>query len=302
MSVTSRTELAAQMRKPGAIAFVDGTLLPKLEGLRIERPVIAILDETDPIRCSVEALDAYPWLSHVVTRSLVARPDARAYMETLATRLPRGPHDGIVGESGVGRVARLAASNRRQARLERLQQFFTEQGMSTRAVETIRDVAEELVTNALFDAPAEAGYFEAVSREEDVLLPAHRACEISYGFDAGIAFVRVRDSFGSLARERLLDVLHRCKQQGEVTLDESRGGAGLGMWRVFSSASTVNINVVPGKLTEIIVSFTTTKGRLNKELVGLHVCFAAKSDPGESPRAADDEPMFEQSITLAAIP
>src|SRR5262249_5765420 len=148
------------------------------------------------------------------------------------------------------------------------------QGVSARTIASSSDVAEELVTNALYDAPVEAGYFKrAVQRTEDVQLPPEHACEISYGLEHDSVFVRVRDPFGALTRCRLLGVLNRCQATG-ISLDESRGGAGLGLWRIFATASTIAITVIPGLLTDILVRIETRRRRsATKQLLAAHLFF-----------------------------
>jgi hypothetical protein len=153
--------------------------------------------------------------------------------------------------------------------------------------------------NALYDAPVESGYFkQAVSRTEDVEMPPDHACEISYGIERGNAFVRVRDPFGALQRHRLLEVLNRCNR-GTVSLDESRGGAGLGLWRVFTTASTVAVTVIPGRITDILVGIVTKNGRITPGLLAAHMFFAADPATSLDTMAADDDhDLFDQSITL----
>jgi len=74
--------------------------------------------------------------------------------------------------------------------------------------------------------------------------------------------VRVRDPFGSLTRERLKAVLQRCASpDGTVQVDETMGGAGLGMWRLFTIASFIGISVVKDRQTEVLVGFAKRSAR-----------------------------------------
>jgi hypothetical protein len=299
MCVRDRGEFAWQIRKGGVgTAFVDVDLLDQLGSESTMAPIVAIVDE-DPstaLVASVRMLIDRPWLSHVVTTRMLASPQARVHVSMLVERLARGVEHPVLSPLGVGRVAHLAQASRRDARLDRIGEFFEKQGLSRRALEGIREICEELVMNALYDAPVEAGFFKhAVPRTQDVELPPERACEISYGYDSKHAFVRVRDTFGALSRSRLAQVLERCMAKN-VVLDESRGGAGLGMWRVFSTASTISITVVPGKVTDILVGLTTKDGRITKELLAAHLHFTQPAVP--VPDVAFDHEMFDQSITL----
>jgi hypothetical protein len=193
----------------------------------------------------------------------------------------------------------LNSSCRREERFERMREFFVKNGLSQRGVKTLVDVSEELVTNALYDAPVDAGYFEHhVSRTEDVDLPSDRACEISYGIDATTVFVRVRDPFGALERNRLQEVLNRCNS-GEVALDESRGGAGLGLWRVFSAASTIAITVVPKTMTEMLIEFSIKDGRLvAPALHAIHLFIAPKAVNEDFLDIPTGEVDFDQSVSF----
>lgn len=298
--VSRRADFLVEAAKGNVVAFVDVELFFQIEGELPDAPIIGLMDASnDALDRSVQWMDAFPWLSHVIVTSLLQTAGAVDYITELLAQLPHAPSKDL-GETGVGRVALLAQASRRGLRLDRMREFFAKHGLQQRALATINDVAEELMTNALYDAPMEAGYFKAaVQRTEDVDLPPDRACEISYGVEEGNVFVRLRDTFGSLTRERLFDVLNRCSADS-VALDESRGGAGLGMWRVFSAASTVNITVVPGKLTDITVTMSTTKGRLAKSLHAVHLHFAPAENGTLDHLIPDNDLAFDQSITLVA--
>jgi hypothetical protein len=302
--VNSRADLlAAAKRLSPAVAFVDYDLLPHLEGAKPNVAIVGIIDEAsaEPIR----SLISVPWLSHLVTSTMLATPHARSHIEALLERLEYGPTQHILGADGIGRAALLGSSSRREARFERMREFFAMQGVSSRTISSSSDVAEELVTNALYDAPVEAGYFKrAVQRTEDVKLPPEHACEISYGLEPGSVFVRVRDPFGALTRTRLLGVLNRCQATG-ISLDESRGGAGLGLWRIFSTASTIAITVIPGSLTDIFVRIETKRRRgSGKQLLAVHLFFPEEQAPdGAQGRfAADhDHDLMDDSFTALYV-
>ena len=298
--VKSRKEfLAATLRGP-AIAFVDVDLLGQVEGETSNVPIVGIVND-DSLPSTIKSLGSYPWLSHLVAKSLLVSPFAKAHLRMFEERIAEGPEHVFLGDDAVGRVALLTSSNRREHRFERMREFFGGRGFSTRTMTSISDVAEELVTNALYDAPVEAKYFKApVPRTEDVELPPAHACEISYGIDHGSGFVRVRDPFGALTRVRLLGVLNRCNSNA-VALDESRGGAGLGLWRVFSIASTIAITVIPGRLTDILVRVESKKGKAAaRQTLGVHLFFPEVQalDGAQGRFAADhDYDLMDESFT-----
>lgn len=297
--VRRRAELFGACFTPGAVAFVDFDLLDMIDGANMPVPIIAIMDvpAATALQATIAALETYPWLAHVVQAPLLAMERARLHFDALLERI--GPSaQRALGVNAMGRTALLARASRREARFERMRQYFESRGISERMSATLLDVAEELVMNALYNAPLEAGFFaQPHSRMDDVELPPDRACEISYGVEDSTVFVRVRDPFGALKRERLLEVLARCKVQ-DVQLDESRGGAGLGLRRIFSAASAVSIIVVPGSFTE----FTIVLGRADSRRVArpLAVDLHFANNQSASAFADNDDPfLVDQSITFA---
>lgn len=301
--VTNRAQLRSAVLR-GAILFVDLEMIDQLEGLTLATPIVAIVDGKDALSTTVRTLAQYPWLSHVLTPALLTSPRACTHLALLLESLVDGPQQTLLGGGGFGRVALLAQASRREARLARMQQFFAKHGISERVITTIVEVAEELVMNALYDAPSEARYFaKPRQRIEDVHLPPELACEISYGIEDETIFVRVRDPFGALSRKRLFEVLSRCNSR-TVTLDESRGGAGLGLWRVFAAASSVAIRVMPGSLTEIVVGIGTRNGRaLAKQLHAVDMFFAPRNEDYEALAIIPDDAHGEldHSITLIRV-
>ncbi|HEU0033033.1 MAG TPA: hypothetical protein VFQ53_20515 [Kofleriaceae bacterium] len=299
----SRSGLVAAIARGATIAFVDADLLDRFDGAALRIPVIAILEgkPTEALAGSIKLLDRYPWLAHVIGGGMLATDRAKTHLQVLVERIVDGPEHSMLDNLRVGRVALLARASRREARFERMREFFAKQQLSERTITAIIEVAEELVMNALYDAPVEAGFFTRPrQRNEDVDLPPELACEISYGLENGTAFVRVRDPFGALSRARLVQVLNRCTANA-VALDESRGGAGLGLWRVFSLASTISITVTPGSLTEFLVGIRPQKGRVvPKQLEAAHLFFTPQSEYYESLVILpdDDHGLVDQSITL----
>ncbi|HEY4058313.1 MAG TPA: hypothetical protein VGM39_16990 [Kofleriaceae bacterium] len=302
VTVATRTQLTFEARRPGIVLFTDRDRLPQLDE-SIGAPIVCIIEAGPQEFLSnvISLLEQYPRVIHHVAASMLAKPHAALYLEKLVARLALGEEPSMVSDVGVGRVALLAQSNKREVRLERMREFLEKHAIGERLIAKACDVFEELATNALYDAPMEAGFFpHAVQRTEEVELPVERACQVTYGVEDDTVLLRVRDPFGALPLRRLLAVLKRCNRVG-AELDESRGGAGLGMWRVFSLATTISITVVPQKLTEIVVSLTS--GSRAKQLSAVHLDFA--TDPGCDADVLDnqvsDYDLLDHSITLIRV-
>jgi hypothetical protein len=75
-----------------------------------------------------------------------------------------------------------------------------------------------------------------------------------YGCSGDLAVVRVRDPFGALTRNRIVEVLSRCARTDmTVEVDETMGGAGLGLWRIVTAATFVAFHVVSHHHTDVLV-------------------------------------------------
>jgi len=219
-------------------------------------PMIAICDE--PLHTAISWLPGHPWLSHVVSSTMLQHPMAAEHLGNVLTTLTSPGRPRLLDwlpSTVSGRRVRLANASRRVDRLERMSDFFQTRGIGTRSIQLLRDVAEELLTNAFYDAPVSAGVVKGpISRTQDVSLPDDSACDMVYGCRDDLALVRVRDPFGSLTRPRLVEVLTRCARTDmRVEVDETMGGAGLGLWRIFSTASFVALSVVERRYTEFLV-------------------------------------------------
>ncbi len=272
-AISSEAELSG-----GAVVFVDRITMAKVGGFK--GLVIAVSSE--PVPSTIPWLRDNPTLCHVVSASLLEQPLAASHLAnviTAATTTNPRLLDWI-DIALEGRRVRLANASRRAERIEKMGEFFASKNLGPRTIDVLRDAAEELLTNAFYNAPVAAGVFdEPVSREFDVLLPDKYACDLAYGAREDFAVVRVKDPFGSLPRSRLVDVLMRCSQANmQVKIDESMGGAGLGMWRIFTGATLVGVSVVQGKHTEILVGVSTK--RPNPRPYGYHFFF----NQGERPR------------------
>ena len=122
-----------------------------------------------------------------------------------------------------------------------------------------------------------------------------------YGYRDDLAVVRVRDPFGSLSRARLVEVLARCARTDmRVEVDETMGGAGLGLWRIFTVATFVAISVVNNKHTEFLVGIA--KRTAGPRPFAFHLFF---KEPGHAVRrwklldADTSEPPLNKSVAMS---
>jgi hypothetical protein len=254
--VGSAREFLDARRDPQTVSFVDSSTIAELDEATPPGSVIAVCD--GQLHTAVDWLTTRPWLSHAMSTSMLQHPLAAEHLGNVMATLTQGSQPRLLdwlGPTVSGRRVRLTQASKRAERLERMSEFFDAKGVGSRTIALLRDAAEELLTNAFYDAPVAAGAVSApISRTMDVSLPDDGACDMVYGCREDLAVVRVRDPFGSLTRARLMAVLARCSRTDmQVEVDETMGGAGLGLWRIFTAVTFVAISVVAGHHTEFLV-------------------------------------------------
>lgn len=301
MAVSTLPEFLEERRDAQTISFVDSSTLGALQragselNIAVDQmappgPVVAICD--DSLQSSIAWLPERPWLSHVIGAGMLQHPFGAEHLRNVMTTLAAGGRPRLLdwlGTSVVGRRVRLAHASKRVERLERMSDFFASRGVGARTIQQLRDIAEELLTNAFYDAPVAAGVLKhAISRTQDVSLPEENACDMVYGCRDDLAVVRVRDPFGSLGRTRLVDVLTRCARTDmQVEVDESMGGAGLGLWRIFSTASFVALSVIDRRYTEFLVGIGK---RTAARPYAFHLFFRRQAQPAKRWELLDTDP------------
>jgi hypothetical protein len=295
----SRTEFEELLRSPGAVAIVDDAHLPKVEAITAYIPVVAVSDQ--PFNETLHLFDTFPWLSHVISSTTLAGPHGSHHLSVALTAVWANDPNllGFVGAPANGRVSRITKSTERHRRLDRFSQFLEKRKIGARTAALARDVGEELLTNAIYNAPAAAGVFKgmAVPRTKALALSPEYACEMLYGISNHHVFVRVRDEFGSFTRRRLMEVLLRCaKTDMSVLPDESMGGAGLGLWRIFRVASVVVIAVHPGRSCEFLVCLAHRAGSsraATQRGMAIHLFFDVEEGARRARALATKAPQLE---------
>ena len=129
--------------------------------------------------------------------------------------------------------------------------YAEESKMRRQVRSAIGQVCEELLMNALYDAPVDDDGRPrfAHDRKSAVSLPATDAPVLRFGSDGTRLAVQVRDRFGGLRRGQIIDGLARGLAGGE--LDRSGGGAGLGLTVCHHSSLALFFDLGAGRHTQV---------------------------------------------------
>lgn len=134
--------------------------------------------------------------------------------------------------------------------------FCEKLGTPPKVQETFAELAHELLMNAVYDAPVDAGgnALYAHDRKREVVLAEDQAALFSVGTDGETLAVSVRDPFGRLERRHVFGGMHRALAAGGQ-LDTEGGGAGLGMMYIYQHGYGSFFTIKPGISTEVTVLY-----------------------------------------------
>lgn len=153
------------------------------------------------------------------------------------------------------RHATLRDTGDRAHMVDEIMAYATGLGVDSRVVTMIRTVTDELIMNAIFNAPVDQRgehTWSELDRTEDRPLEGRHAVDVRYACDGSLLAVSVEDHFGSLERATIAEYLGRCFQGGENRLESQGAGAGLGIYMAFERVRQLVFNIAPGVRTEAI--------------------------------------------------
>ncbi len=132
-------------------------------------------------------------------------------------------------------------------------------GARRQVVSRIESVADELLMNAMYDAPAiRFGVRPSIHERTRARLGplGDQPALLRFAADGRWLAVSVHDNYGELRKEAILDNLARARaERGSPQTDPSGRGAGLGLYFILASVTRFIANVCPGHATEVICLF-----------------------------------------------
>lgn len=153
--------------------------------------------------------------------------------------------------------ARLRDFEGRGRAIQTVLDFAEEAKMRRQVRSAIGQVCEELLMNALYDAPVdETGkpMFAEVDPHDRKETRSPRPVSIRYAATDNLFAVAVRDRFGRLAKNTILSYIEKCIHSPNQ-IDRKTYGAGLGLYLVANAAATYVVNVAYGIATEVVCTF-----------------------------------------------
>ena len=200
------------------------------------------------------------WTESATIESKLEGPDEQALGLALRRRLERavqpvGPAPYLLG--GTQLEERLVGSSGdKEDALAAILADAARFGLSDEKVRRLETAADELMLNAVYDAPRdERGTLLHADKDRrtPVTLAAQAQVRVRWGCDGRAFVVSVADRFGALDRatisghvQRLLDARSPRLGRGGGT----SGGAGLGLVLTYSAANQLSLQIVRGRFCE----------------------------------------------------
>jgi hypothetical protein len=138
--------------------------------------------------------------------------------------------------------------------IERLAAVVRALGGGRRLVDSVALVADELITNAVYNAPRGSDgqpRYASRSRREKVTLEPTEYVRLDYGSDGRAFGIAVTDNFGGLTPDTIRAGIGRCLTAADQ-IEQKEGGAGLGIYTALGSVNQLVVNVEEGIRTEVI--------------------------------------------------
>ena len=179
---------------------------------------------------------------------------------TTAQKLLTGDIFGIekyLPEGTQVQYARLRDFEGRGRAIDTVLAYAEEMKMRRQVRNAIGQVCEELLMNALYDAPVDADgkqVFAEIDPHDRTSMGSPRPVSIRYAATEDKFAVAVRDRFGRLAKNTILAYIEKCIHSPNQ-IDRKTYGAGLGLYLVANAAASYIVNVAHGIATEVVCTF-----------------------------------------------
>jgi hypothetical protein len=227
-----------------------------------ETRLIPILPSTD-LEASV-ALLAHPRIPAVL-----AEPHVEAQL--VASTLARAFYGDLFGLEklmpwGVRIYSLLVGDyQEKQLAIATVGDFAAAIGVRRKYREQIDQCLDEMLMNALYDAPVDAAgkplYADVGVRERAAISPPEKAV-VQYACDGDRFAIAVRDRYGSLQKSTVVKYLDKCLHaDGNEQIDRKVSGAGLGLYLIANAATDLAFYVFPGAATEVLCTFDLRASR-----------------------------------------
>jgi hypothetical protein len=156
----------------------------------------------------------------------------------------------------------ITKSMQKRVIVESLKDHLLKIGFKPRIAMVIASAADELIMNAIFDAPVDGmgkQLHAQTPRSAALELIEKNIVELKLAFDGKILGISVIDKYGSLDKKKLLSQhLGRSYESHQYEMRTSTAGAGLGLAQVYRNCGGIIFATEAGERTEMNIFFRKT--------------------------------------------
>ena len=224
------------------------------EHVRARRGLRGVLWTAEPLKRSLRYLVETPGIEHVFGRRDFESAPRDWEVLMVARRLLAAcgppPLPAYLDWGFTGMEVEVSSSAERDTAVARVTDLVGRLGLPKRVDTVFGELAHELLMNAMYDAPVDANGRPkyAGDRKASITLDAGERPTLRAGTDGSRLVLQVTDPFGRLERRHVVESLAR-GLAGEM--DQSHGGAGLGMMVCHNASSAMFFDVQRGRHTEV---------------------------------------------------
>ncbi len=158
-------------------------------------------------------------------------------------------------------IVHLASSLQKLEAVEATKKYLQAAKFQTRTSLVIANAVDELIMNAIFDAPVDDEgkmIYNSLPRSAELALAGRAAVEMQLGFDGICVGISVTDQYGSLDKARMLKLVSKSYAADDYKVRLTTASAGIGLATVFRLGGSFVIRSQAKKKTEVTVLFQKT--------------------------------------------
>lgn len=221
----------------------------------------SVLLTSKDVQGNLKILESNRFVDHIISRDADDRNTTIRYVLTALGKLMNKDLFGLEKYLTWGvevQKKSVSHSSQREGLREDLYCYFKKMGVRSTVLDRVNTAVEEMLMNAIYDAPVDyqgRSIFNHVSRKKEVQLDTHQQSQLTYASDGVLLAVAVKDPFGSLTKDIIIDYLLSCYSGNAGIMNADKGGAGRGLHQIIENADLTVFNVKKGVRTEVICLF-----------------------------------------------
>ncbi len=239
------------------ISTVSSELPERIKQLSPKTEIILTSDKG--LDQHISFLQAHSYLGHIVHHDEEDRIFTQRNLLVTSTKILSNDIFGLEKYLNWGVDVKefiVTGSENRGQFIEQLEQDLSKAGVQSSMIRNAKLVTEELLMNCIYDAPHDRKTglpkYNHLSRINNIELEPSDYGKLRYAFDGNFIAISVEDPFGALPRDVILKYVKSCfdGQFGKINEAEGKGGGGMGLFQILSTADLLITNIKPKQRTE----------------------------------------------------